>query len=165
MNVCGSARSGGPTHLPSAPTEQDWTSFAEWGWEGQFGLYQPSKPRLHRTWDGRGGGWNTRRHNMHFPFGAFPPSQPTHMPMAYFVFPKVQFYCQRRLRIMKKRVLQRNRASLWLRSSRETISRSRKSWETSAVAGGKRIGKCLPTKGVGLSLAQQRVRGAAPPRL
>ena len=38
MNVCGSARSGGPTHLPAFPTEQDWTSVAEWGWEGRIRL-------------------------------------------------------------------------------------------------------------------------------
>lgn len=130
---------------------------------GTAQAYQPSKPRLHRTWDGRGGGWNTRRHNMHFPVGAFSPSQPTTCLMAYFIFPKTQFYCLRimRLRIMKKRVLQGNRASLWLRSSRETISRSRKSWETSAVAGGKRIGQHLPREGAGLSLAQPPLQGAA----
>lgn len=38
MNVCGSVRSGGPTHLLSSPTDQDWASLAGWGWEGRLRL-------------------------------------------------------------------------------------------------------------------------------
>lgn len=38
MSVCASARPGGPTHLPSSPRDQDWTSSAGCGWEGQLRL-------------------------------------------------------------------------------------------------------------------------------
>lgn len=40
MNVCASTHSGGPTHLPSSPPEQDWILFAGLGGSGRLHLSQ-----------------------------------------------------------------------------------------------------------------------------